>query len=156
MRFVARCSALLLTLAFLFLLQEQRVLAIGGINPNLILVVFLSLVFSGEPITSLYLIALAFLGLVFLWTPFWFMPAAIAVCIGCAASIFNAFLTGNRLLDFVVGLVIATVLVYAILAFPRLGTLSVPRVLFEALYNVVLGVIARFLLMAVKNQRARL
>jgi len=137
----------------LLILQESRVVEVGGIVPNLLLVGVMSLFFlrNVPGWFSVSLLAVCSI-LVYVSVPSWGMAVLVlAVTASVLFLVGSKFLTGNALIDFPVSVFFLTFLFYIArsfvesLIFPGIGfgeNLSSPGFLFaEAGYNVVMALV---------------
>lgn len=126
----------LLGLTVLFLLQQYRVLSIVGINPNLLLIGFLVIIFfQKQPIWLFIITSFLFLVIIFWVFNFWFLPILILTLLVIIMDFFKNLLTGNKFIDFNLAFFIISSLFGITL---RL----MPWVFFqELIYSMILGVI---------------
>lgn len=144
-------TALLFALLFIVLmvLQNNRVLAIAGVAPNMLLAVLLVLTFSLRRNEALIVVSSAALLLVFIalwWSPFWawefFVLGILLVGIVMVRPVFG----GNAFVDFAIYAIVATYVFYGLLHLSKLTEVPWLVVTWEALYTVFIGEI--FLLLS--------
>lgn len=144
--------SLAVILGALFVLQQFRIFAVWGVNPNLILIAFLFLIFAGVRRWMLGALVLFFLVWVFFILPFWFTEsAALAAIVVCAFFLKEAF-TGNASFDFFLILFFAVPTFYLLSSFAHgmvahglnfsLYAIGLPSALFgEVPYDLIVGAI---------------
>jgi hypothetical protein len=137
--FVALAAVLAI---FFTLLQYSRSLAVLDINPNLLLVFLIALPFlrfGSFRFSAASALILLFAALFF---PYWFWEMAALIAVALFAGFARRFLTGNRILDFFILVLGATLILNS--ALPLLAGFGPlwPRIALEALYNVLLGCVA--------------
>ena len=136
----------LLVIVALILFGCARFFSIGGISPNVILVFFLGLIFIPafrERIRLDYFFVLSVFSFLVgsfifgFWITEWFLVSALPVL----AFLLRNFLTGHPLPDFLLAIVISTVVFYALVGILIGGSFEWDPVLGETFYNFVLGII---------------
>lgn len=125
--------------ALALFLQNERVLSVWGINPHLTLVLLALLIFAEAPISALALAICELLALAFLWTPFWTIESIVLGASALVVFFAKDFLTGNKLVDFCIGLTCMTGLFYGALALLHASPFPVVAVLRELAYNMLIG-----------------
>jgi len=129
-------TALILLAVFV---QGERVLSVGSINPNLLLVLFFLALFGYRVLPLFFIWVGVLLAISFLWMPFWvpqfFVLAVVLACFGGLRS----FFTGTAFFDFLIAVGGGTLLFYAVSALFTSALWDTLRVLSELVYNVVLG-----------------
>lgn len=125
----------------LLLLQANRFFAIGGVNPDLVLIGAVLALFLPLPRSVLFLLGGWLLVLGLIWIPFWFLEIAVLLVVIIPAALARRFLTGRPFPDFLITLAAAALIVHALVAALGGGHLS-PTLLFGLLYNVAVGVVA--------------
>ena len=83
----------------LYLIQVSRVLAIGSVNPNLILVLLVCIAARAPRFWVPIVVSGLILAASFLWTPFDVGSVALVVGIGLVAAILVPFFTGRSFAD---------------------------------------------------------
>jgi len=128
-------------LAFIF--QANHFLSLGGINPNLILlVVFLSVILEKKISRFLVLIIIIILlSVVFL--PYWIKEIFILSILGLAIFLFKKSLTGNNFFDFLIIILLGNLGFYLIIN-PRYFITNPVVIIIELFYNMALGFLIIF------------
>jgi len=128
-------------LAFIF--QANHFLSLGGINPNLILlVVFLSVILEKKISRFLVLIIIIILlSVVFL--PYWIKEIFILSILGLAIFLFKKSLTGNNFFDFLIIILLGNLGFYLIIN-PRYFIANPVVIIIELFYNMALGFLIIF------------
>ncbi|MEK7513023.1 MAG: hypothetical protein AAB601_02380 [Patescibacteria group bacterium] len=85
------------TLVFFF--QEEQLLTIGGVTPNLIAVFLIITTFRAAPAWFSVCLSAALIVTAFLWTPFWIVPVMVLVIVVFSLRFLRRLLTGNRTVD---------------------------------------------------------
>lgn len=140
----------LLVLGALAALQSFRALAVGGVNPNLVLVAFLFFLFAGLPRVAFSGLLVAFLLYSFVAFPFWGIESVALALVVLLAWLFKSALTGNATFDFFIFLALAVPVFYLLRGAGEglfahglnlsLYTFSFPAgTLGELVYNLLLG-----------------
>jgi hypothetical protein len=126
--------------AFGFFLQYERLLALGGINPNLILIFLLLFAFTlKETVYFLFFSAFLF-AITVLWGYFWIGEVILIFGLAFTARFLKNNFTGNMLLDFLLSTAVGTIVFYGIIAlfsptpFPNFILLFL-----ETVYNILTG-----------------
>lgn len=127
----------------LFFLQQQRILSVGAVNPNLLLTFLLALTFSRifDWRNFLIFLAILFPVLILFTGNFWHWEILIVELIALLAYFGRRYLTGNVFLDFIF-LLAAGLLVFYLFA----GEAAWSIIAAEGLYNLVLGLIFIFII----------
>jgi len=132
---------LLVSLLLLFL-QNSQLFSLGGANPNLILIGFLILISLGRfNFLPFLAILAAFVLLAFILMPFWFLEILVLAVLAILFNLLKKFSTGNEFADFLIILIIGTILFYIIIYVPNISVLPRRLALKEIFYNVVLGAV---------------
>jgi len=132
---------LLVSLLLLFL-QNSQLFSLGGANPNLILIGFLILISLGRfNFLPFLAILAAFVLLAFILMPFWFLEILVLAVLAILFNLLKKFSTGNEFADFLIILIIGTILFYIIIYVPNISVLPWRLALKEIFYNVVLGAV---------------
>lgn len=141
--------------AFVFALQAARLFEVGGVGPNLILITALLVLFF--PIVSLRLesflwppLALAILLTGFLFMDFWSLEILVLIILVSTFYLLRKFLTGDTLLDFIIGILTITPLFYLISGVVSGVSPSWGFIILELLYNLFLGTILWLVLSRIK------
>ncbi|KKW11837.1 MAG: hypothetical protein UY51_C0005G0078 [Candidatus Jorgensenbacteria bacterium GW2011_GWB1_49_9] len=142
-------------LLFTFLLIAALLLATanffvwGGVSANLLLLTWLLILFGRfeKSVGSweILILAVIFLAICFFYFGFWLKPAFALVLVAGLISVLRRFLTGNELADFLIGNAVAIFSFYGLLAAVEWSGFSFVTVGWEALYNLVLGILIWFL-----------
>lgn len=131
-----------LTVSFFFL-QYSRVAEIWGVNPNVLLVFFITLPFLRFPAFLFSVSALVFLVFSIFFFHFWLFGAIALVVVSAVAGFAKSALTGNKALDFFILILCSTIVFSAVLyGFDILSFSALFIILKEALYNVLVGCVA--------------
>jgi len=132
----------LLVLLLLLFLQNSQLFSLGGANPNLILIGFLILISFGRLNFLPFLAILAaFVLLAFILMPFWFLEILVLAVLATLFNLLKKFSTGNEFADFLITLIIGTILFYIIIYVPNISVLPWRFALKEIFYNAVLGAV---------------
>ncbi len=143
---VNRYSMALAATWVLFTLQQFRTLSIGGVNPNLLLVYLMLVVFSGAGLGIAATLALSVLLGTFLWLPSLLLPVSVVCALSFIAALAKRMLTGNAMLDYVIAVALSVALLYLFLNLAHLPVLSAWFVLGEVVYNLTVGVLLWWML----------
>jgi len=127
-----------------FFVQETRILAIGGINPNLILITFLLAIFFQKNFFSLLFLMVAVSLIFFVFIKFWIISLLVLELAVIIFYLLKKFLTGYKILDFLIGIILISIFYYTIVAIFSSYYFTVWLVLGEILYNLILGLILWF------------
>ncbi|MFA6407162.1 MAG: hypothetical protein WCV80_00450 [Candidatus Paceibacterota bacterium] len=154
MQLANRIAVLFLLSVFFFFLQQGGFLSIGGVIPNLILLLFLAYIFIGVVSLALFFFGIAFIVLTLVWVPFWLPEILILLLTLLCIILLRRFFTGNPHIDFFISIVVGTFLFYGLLSLFSISVFSFGSITRELVYSGVIGVC---LWMAVKRfgQRAR-
>src|SRR3989344_1810488 len=146
MAYFNRFLFLIVIFALVFAFQSARWLELGGVEPNLILITALLILFF--PIVSLRLslflwwpLALAVALLGFLFMNFWFFEILVLMILVGILRLLSKFLTGDALLDFMMGILAITPLFYMISGAAAGISILWGLVILELLYNLFLGTV---------------
>lgn len=124
-------------------LQLTRVFAIGGIQPNFVLLALLFIAIHFELLEKRVPILLAifaiFLGIVFLFAQFWIFEALVLSGVVLLALTLKNFWTGDRLADFALALIFTNISFYFLIYVFKIGVFRIDLVFYEMLYNFVVG-----------------
>lgn len=126
-----------------FILQTSHFLSLGGINPNLILLVILGGVISGKKLPELLVLVFMVILLSAVFLPYWLKEISILGGLGILALLFKKFLTGNIFFDFLILNILGTLGLYLTANFRYLFADS-PAIIAELIYNLILGLITLF------------
>lgn len=130
-----------LALIAAFFLQQSRVLSFGNVNPNLILIVFLLLVFKVDNIWFFGALLLSTAATVFAFTPYWFPQVLVVILLALVFYFLKRILTGNHALDFLIVVLLGSVIFYLVINAFRFSLIPVGLILVEISYNLILGFI---------------
>lgn len=166
MRSLSVFIILAVSLGVLSALQQFRALALFGINPNLILVGFLLIVFAGARRWMLIGLLLLFLTESFYFAPFWVTEHVVFASLVALVFFGKNALTGNVTFDFFFTLLVTPPVFYLLSILARnvslfgisfsLYTFSFPLAVFgEMIYNFLLGGILWFSLRRVLRDAVR-
>jgi len=134
----------LFLILLVFIFQTNRFPSLGGINPNLILVViFLGVILEKQPSRYLVLIFTIIL-LSVLWLPYWLKEILILGGLGFLAFWSKKFLTGNIFFDFLI-LILAGTLGFYLIINGRFFLTNPIAIIAELFYNTALGLLIIFL-----------
>lgn len=145
-----RFILVLLVAALLVFLGGARFLSVGGVNPNLILILFCGLIFipflKRRVKFGYFVVLLLFSFLVgsFIFD-FWLIPWLTLAAVILGIYFLRNFLTGRPLLDFLIGLSFGVVVFYAVLRFFTGGAFLFDFLFWEIVYDLFLGVVLWFL-----------
>lgn len=124
-----------------FLLQSGGISVFWGVGVNLLLL-FSVRIGLMELRLPVFFILLGFeLVLAWWWTPFWIIPFMVFPAISVAVLLFRGKLTGNRFLDFIVAVAVATVAASFILSPSPLSVFKTPVLVYELLLNLAVGIV---------------
>ncbi|MEK7542836.1 MAG: hypothetical protein AAB503_00830 [Patescibacteria group bacterium] len=148
-RFVYLASLTAVLTVCFFFLQYSRVAEIWGINPNILLVFFLTLLFLRFAAFLFSVSALVFLIFSIFFFHFWFFEAIALVAVSIMAGFTRKALTGDRVLDFFTLVLCSTIIFYAVLYGLDIFSFSVLFIILkEALYNILVGCVALLFIFA--------
>lgn len=133
---------------FFFFLQYSKLLSVSGIQPNIILIFPLFLLFKEKSSVPFFVSIFSSAIYAYFFSPFWIIPVSFTILLTLLIFFFRSFFTGNRALDFF-GVVAITTVVFllALYAF-HWGDVSIPVMLGSIIYNMFIGGI--FLLVSSK------
>ncbi len=123
-----------------FILQQFRFLSLGHVNPNLILIGFLFLVFKRANLMFLGSLLLGVALTALLFIPQWFLQVLVVLLLIMAFYFIKNFMTGNRFFDFLLAVILGTIVFYTAVSLLRFS-FSAALILGEILYNTVLGAV---------------
>ena len=140
MRFVNRFFIffLLATLAIFF--QRGGFLNVNGITPNLLLIVFLSLILLRDSITLIVSVYLGLLLSAFFVDPFWLMELSLFGPVVLLIALMRKRFTGNAVLDLMLMTAVFELLFYGALSFLHTSALPLFPLFGELVYTVLLGI----------------
>lgn len=135
-------------LVLLVLFQSGRFLAFQGVNPNLILIFFILLIFNQKDLKSIFLLILSLIALTYLFFYFFLTEMIILSLLAVFAALARYYLTGSRFLDVVIALVSLDVIFYVILALWNVSLLMNYGylIVFEIIYDIILVAFFYFIL----------
>lgn len=140
-------SILVLTL-FFFFLQYSKLLSISGIQPNIILVFPLFLLFKERSSFPFFVSIFSSALYLYFFSPFWILPVSFTIILALFVFFFRSFFTGNHAFDFFGVVAITTIIFLLTLYAFHWGDISVPVMLGSIIYNMLIGGI--FLLISSK------
>lgn len=147
-----RALTLILLLAVLVLVFTSRLLALGGVNPDLPLIFFAWLLSAPSlrrmRFGSFSLLILLFLGFMALVSTFWLPEATLFGALVLAAFYPSTLLSGHRLFDFLIIQVVVSFVFYVLGVFIFHGAFPWVDILFEAAYGILLSLAAYLFLHA--------
>ena len=148
MKIILEFLIVFLVLALALFLEMERALSLGGINPNLVLVILVLLIFYFSRFgTAFFLFAVSFTVILsFFWMPFWWSKVMVLGVLALGIYFVRDRFTGNDLIN--VGMVIAALTLLFYLIFNVFNISGVPwvSVLGEMFYNMTLGVAGAILI----------
>lgn len=130
-----------LTLIAAFFLQQSRILSFGNVNPNLILIVFLLLVFRVDNIWFFGALLLSTAATIFALTPYWFPQVLVVMLLALGFYFLKRILTGNHALDFLIVVLLGSAIFYLVIGAFRFSLIPMGLILGEISYNLILGFI---------------
>lgn len=142
--------------ALLVLIQGTRFFSFNGINPNLIFIFFSGLIlapgFRGK-IKPIFLAVLLLFALILesFFSVFWLIPWLILTLMMVAVYLLKNFLTGRPLPDFLLVLGLGTPIFYGLLKLMSGSIFRGGFVLWETVYNLILGTVFWFCLNLLKT-----
>lgn len=157
---LVRFVLVLLLLTLLVFVQGTRFLDFGGVNPDLILIFSLGLIFDPSLRKQIHfnyfltLLAFSFFVGSFLFD-FWIIPWLTLAVIVAGSYFAKKYLTGRPFLDFLAMIAGDTVLLYVLLKILSSGALRWDLILEEVIYNLVLGVIFWYFLRILEKRHAQ-
>lgn len=131
-------------LMVLFFIQQQRILSVNDVNPNLIFVVLLAIAFFQVfRLRFLLLLLLLFFFVSGFWAGgFWFFQILVLGLIALGTYFLKPHLSGSLFWDFLIVLAVGHFLFYLVVNVAHLPDLPWLTILAELVYNLVLGGIA--------------
>ncbi len=149
MKDLARFFFTLCLVALLTLIQGTRFFSFNGVNPNLIFIFFSGLILAPgfrDRIKPNFLIVLLLFTFILesFFSAFWLIPWLILILMIIAVFFLKGFMTGRPSLDFLLVLGLGTPVFYGLLKFIS-GTIFMGGfVLWEIIYNLILGIVFWF------------
>ena len=148
MKIILEFLIVFLVLALALFLKMERALSLGGINPNLVLVILVLLIFYFSRFgTAFFLFAVSFTVILsFFWMPFWWSKVMVLGVLALGIYFVRDRFTGNDLIN--VGMVIAALTLLFYLIFNVFNISGTPwvSILGEMFYNMTLGVAGAILI----------
>ena len=135
--FFAGCASLLLVV----FVYSERVFGVGPINPNLLLILFLLILFGYQLRTLFFFWLLVLLIVGLLWFPFWFPSFVVLAVVLGTFGVFRFLFTGTAFFDFLLALVSGTLFLYGLSSFIAAASWDTFMVFQEILYNILLGAV---------------
>ena len=136
--------AFFLALTGVFFLQQYRLFVVGGVNPNLILVILAFLIFKTRNFWFFFGVGFGFLVFVFLTAPYWLLPVTVILLLTITFYFLRKMLTGNEFFDFPIVVFLNTIIFYLIFNFQALPLLPIRLIAAEILYNLILTAVFVF------------
>ena len=137
---------ILLVVCLLFFIQQYRIFSISHINPNLVLLSLVLLLFFNPGLLSFLAVIISIALVMFITTPYWSGEFAILFALIVAFLFVKKLLTGDRFIDFIIILSASTIIFYIALGVFLSPFVSPLTLLKEVLYNIILGSLAWFVL----------
>jgi len=154
MKIILEFLIIFLILALALFLEMEHIFALGGVNPNLVLVALVLLIFYFSRFgTAFFLFAVSFTVILsFFWMPFWWSEMMVLGILALGIYFVRDRLTGNDLIN--VGMVIAilTLLFYLISNIFNISGVPWVSVAGEVFYNTTLGVVGAILISFFKEK----
>lgn len=123
-------------------MQQQHFFSVAGLNPNLLLIAFLIIVFNNVfDFKVIFLFFFLFLTAVFFVNPFYFSSMAILTVLVIGFGLMKQYLTGQKIIDFAIALSLIQILFYVLINVRNLNFLSPLNLFWELIYNLILGLI---------------
>ena len=148
MKIILEFLIVFLVFALALFLEMERALSLGGVNPNLVLVILVLLIFYFSRFgTAFFLFAVSFTVILsFFWMPFWWSKVMVLGVLALGIYFVRDRFTGNDLIN--VGMVIAalTLLFYLIFNIFNISGTPWVSILGEMFYNMTLGVAGAILI----------
>jgi hypothetical protein len=156
MKDLTRFIFILCLVALLVIIQGTRFFSFNGVNPNLILIFFSGLILAPgfrDKVKPNFLIALLLFTFILesFFSAFWLIPWLVLILIMVAVYFLRGFLSGRPFLDFLLVLGLGTPLFYGLLKLISGTIFRGGFVLWETIYNLILGVIFWFCLNMLKT-----
>ena len=145
MSILNRVLFLTLIFEFLLFLQELKIASILDTNPNFLLIFFFVIVFTNEKFAIVLSTLIAVLIIAIIFTPFWIWQIAVLLALIFLINLFRNLLTGKELADFLIAIILGTIMFYVFINVPNLKFLTISSIFWELVYNLILGTIAWFL-----------
>ncbi len=141
MEFINKFLFIFLISVFFLFLGEWRVLSLGGVNPNFILLFFLIVSFFKKGHIYLFLLGFFFFFIFLIFMPFWIFKFLLLFLLGFVMFFIRRFLSGNELFDFLVMIFFGTFAFYFLAGVFELGVFDLFLVLKEVVYNSIFGIL---------------
>src|SRR3989344_1278104 len=122
--------------------QYGRLFEIQGVNPNLFLVFLVVLLFSHFGAARFIVAAVWSLLFVLLFEQLWIGRFVLLIALTALGGALRRMFTGNLLVDYCIGIAVISLVFSSVLSFTSSAPFSLFRVFAEALYNVLIGLIA--------------
>jgi len=120
--------------------QQFNWLALGGVNPNLMLIFFqLAAVTRFFSWPFKIRLALVFAAVAILINDFWLWPILALLAVFAASLILRNFLTGNIFADFAILLIFGDAVFYLLINFNQWTFLPLADIILELAYSLLLG-----------------
>jgi hypothetical protein len=129
-------------------LQLNGFLSFKNVTPNFILIFFIifSFILPFRDIKYMFYILIGMTFVSFLWFPFWAYLVFMAGLIGILFGLIKKFLSGDIFIDFLLACMIGTFSFYLISYFLSLGVILWPVIIFEIIYNILIGELIIFII----------
>jgi len=148
MKIILKFLIVFLVLALALFLGIEHAFDLSGVNPNLVLVALVLLIFYFSHFgTAFFLFAVSFVVILsFFWMPFWWSEMTVLGILALGIYFVKDRLTGNDLIN--VGMIIALITLLFYLIFNIFNISGVPwvSVAGEMFYNTTLGVAGAILI----------
>ena len=129
--------------AVFFFLGQFQFLSVAGVNPNLFLIGLLFFAVKADKFRFLGVLLAVSVVLVFLFDPVWFFRVSGVLLVVLLFYFLKNFMTGNRFLDFLIGIAAGTFLFYFVIN-PFSFGLPYALIFMEIVYNLTLGALLWF------------
>lgn len=126
-----------------FILQANHFFSLGGINPNLILLIIFLGVISEKKISRFLILISVIILLSVVFLPYWSKEILILSGLSFIAFLSKKFLTGNVFFDFLVIISLGNLGLYLIIN-PHYFITNPIAIIIELFYNMALGFIILF------------
>lgn len=136
-----RILAAVLVIAVFFILGQFRFLQIYGTNPNLLFVALLFFAIKALRFRFLGVLLAVSAVLAILFTPAWLIQISGLLLVVLFFYFAKDFMTGSQFLDFLIGITAGTFLFYLVVSPFRFDPSFYTLILWEALYNLIIGTI---------------
>ncbi len=134
-----------LILFFGVLIQQSHFFYLYGAGPNFFLVGVLFLGFLRKGVKFILAVSSFLLVVSYFFIPFWFFQVLILLVLADFIALSKRFLTGSDLPDFLISIVLGTILFYFSLFLFNFSEFSFQSIFIEIFYNLILGIITSFL-----------